>query len=357
MADPPVAVTRRRRGAIGLVLALAAILVVAGVVAGAVTLASRPGSSPPPAPRSLDTKTSCVYTGGTTAGLASFAQLTGQPVNCVLVYDDSNATWSHWADPWFAQSKYDWQPWLRADPAGRRVVISQEMIPDQVPSNWRELGADGAYDRYARELAANLVAAGMGNAVIRLGHEMNGSWYQDNVGNDPAQYQAWDAYWVQIVKTMRSVPGAHFVFDWNISTGGRDIPFSSYYPGNDVVNVIGVDVYDSDVPGDPSDPAVRWTSLENKPGGLGQIVAFARQHGKPLSFPEWGVVSAEDGGLGDDSVFATGIATVIKDNKVLYQAYFDHATGGVLTLADAPRTLRVWEQYFGRRGVINERPW
>jgi hypothetical protein len=347
------AVSRRRWGVIGLVLALAAIL----VVAGAVTLASETGSSPPSSPRSLDTKTSCVYVGGSITSLASFATLTGQPVNCVLVYNDSNTTWSQLVNPYFTQPKYGWQPWLSADPAVRRVVISQEMVPDQVPSNWRELGAAGAYDRYARELAANLVAGGMGNAVIRLGHEMNGAWYQDNVGNDPAQYQAWDAYWARIVRVMRSVPGAHFVFDWNISVAGRDIPFSSYYPGNDVVDVIGVDIYDSDVPGDPSDPAVRWTRLENEPGGLDQIVAFAREHGKPLSFPEWGVVSAADGGLGDDPAFVTGIATVIRDNKVLYEAYFDRATGGVMPLADAQRSLRVWEQYFGRQGVIDGRPW
>jgi Glycosyl hydrolase family 26 len=335
------------------ILALAAIL----VIAGAITLASSTGSPPKSTPRSLDTKTSCVYVGGTTAGLASFAKLTGQPVNCVLVYNDSTTTWSQWADPWFTQPKYGWQPWLQTDPSDRRVVISQEMIPDQVPSNWRDLGAEGAYDHYARELATNLVAAGMGNAVIRLGHEMNGGWYQDNVGSGPAQYRAWTAYWARIVKVMRSVPGADFVFDWNISTGGRDIPFSSYYPGNDVVDVIGVDIYDSDVPGDPSDPAARWTSLENAPGGLAQIVAFARAHGKPLSFPEWGVLSADDGGLGDDPAFVSGLATVIEDNKVLYEAYFDRTSGGVMPLADAPRSLAAWEKYFGPGGVIKGRPW
>jgi hypothetical protein len=42
---------------------------------------------------------------------------------------------------------------------------------------------------------------------------------------------------------------------------------------------------------------------------------------------------------------------------VLYEAYFDRATGGVMPLADAQRSLRVWEQYFGRQGVIDGRPW
>jgi hypothetical protein len=331
---------------VALALALAAIL----MIVGGVTLFS--SSSP----RSLDTKTTCVYTDGSINALTGFTGLTGQPVSCVLLYNDSNTTWSQWASPWFAQPKYGWQQWLRAEPA-RRVVLSQELVPDQVPSNWRELGAAGAYDRYARQLAVTLVAAGMGNAVIRLGHEMNGTWYHDSLGNDPAQYGAWTAYWARIVRAMRSVPGAHFLFDWNVNAGFRNIPFSSYYPGDDVVDVIGVDIYDSGMPGDPRDPAVRWTRLEKEPGGLAQIVAFAREHGKPLSFPEWGVVTTADGGLGDDPAYVTGIATAVKDNDVLFQAYFDRATGGVMPLQDAPRSLRTWVKYFGRQGVIDGHSW
>jgi len=123
------------------------------------------------------------------------------------------------------------------------------------------------------------------------------------------------------------------------------------------VDVIGVDIYDSGMPGDPADPSARWESLENKPGGLAQIVAFARAHGKPLSFPEWGVVDAGNGGLGDDPAFVRGIATVVKDNDVLYEAYFDRASGGVITLANAPQSLRTWKAYFGSQGVIKGRSW
>jgi hypothetical protein len=322
--------------------------------AGAVLFSS---SSHPLSPRSLNAKTTCVYAGNTTAALTGFAGLTGQPVNCVLLYNDSNTTWAEWAKPWFTNSSADWRGWIQADPSVRRVVLSQEMVPDNVPPNWRELGAAGAYDRYARQLAANLVAAGMGNSVIRLGHEMNGTWYHDALGNDPAQYGDWTAYWARLVRAMRSVPGAHFLFDWNVSAGYRNIPLDSYYPGDGVVDVIGVDIYDSGMPGNPRDPAVRWARLESEPGGLAEIMAFAREHGKPLSFPEWGVVTTGRGGLGDDPAYVTGIATAVKDNKVLYQAYFDRGVGGVMPLPDAPQSLRVWVKYFGLKGVIRGRPW
>ena len=104
-----------------------------------------------------------------------------------------------------------------------------------------------------------------------------------------------------------------------------------------MVDVIGIDVYDSGMPGNPRDPAVRWTRLDHEPGGLAQIVAFARRHGKPLSVPEWGVVNASGKGLGDDPAYVAGIAAVVKNNDVVYQAYFDRPVGGVMALKDAPQ--------------------
>ena len=80
---------------------------------------------------------------------------------------------------------------------------------------------------------------------------MNGTWYHDSLGNDPAQYGDWSAYWARIVKVMRSVSGAHFLFDWNVNAGYRNIPLASYYPGDSVVDVIGIDIYDSGMPGNP----------------------------------------------------------------------------------------------------------
>jgi hypothetical protein len=329
--------------------------------AAAVVLASlgwATASALPPGP--VDTKTTCVYTAGSRSALSRFDQLTGAQVNCALLYNDADKTWAEWAMPWFAGSSggdADWRQWLGADPATRRVVISQEMVPDGVPSNWRQIGAAGGYDGYARRLAANLVAAGMGHAVIRLGHEMNGTWYHDSLGNDPAQYGAWAAYWARIVTAMRSVPGARFLFDWNVNAGYRDIPLDEYYPGDNVVDVIGIDVYDSGMPGNPRDPAERWARLYHEPGGLAQIVTFARQHGKPLSVPEWGVVSAAGGGLGDDPAYVTGLAGLIRDNNVVYQAYFDRAVGGVMALQDAPQARRLWTKYFGPQGALRGRPW
>ena len=202
-----------------------------------------------------------------------------------------------------------------------------------------------------------LIAAGLGNAVIRLGHEMNGTWYHDSLGSNPAQYRDWATYYANIVRTMRSVKGAHFLFDWNVNAGYRNIPLNSFYPGNDVVDIIGLDIYDAGMPGNPQNQVARWRGLNDEPEGLSQIVAFARAHGKPLSFPEWGMDSTAGGGAGEDLTYIRGIAAAIKDNNVVYQSYFDRPTGGVLLLENSPQALRLWQEYFGQQGTIPGTPW
>jgi hypothetical protein len=311
--------------------------------------------------QALDSKTVCVQPGNDgVRSLAAFSSLVGRPVNCVVLFNDANPGWAQWTNPWFTHTsagERDWAAWLKVDPTDRRVVVTQEMVPSNVPSNWRVLGAAGAYDRYAHQLADNLVAAGMGNAVIRLGHEMNGTWYNDSLGNDPSHYRDWATYWAQIVRTMRSVPGSHFLFDWCVNAGYRGIPFGSYYPGDDVVDVIGVDIYDAGMPGNPQNQKSRWVSLHSEPCGLAQIVAFARKNNKPLSFPEWGLVSPGSGGLGNDPTYMRGIATTIEENQVVYQAYFNSKTHGVQLLRNAPQSLHVWEDYFGSGGPAAGRLW
>ena len=43
---------------------------------------------------------------------------------------------------------------------------------------------------------------------------------------------------------MKSVPGANFTFDWCVNAGYRAINLNAYYPGDDVVDVVGVVAHD-----------------------------------------------------------------------------------------------------------------
>src|SRR5690348_14776499 len=105
----------------------------------------------------------CVYDHNSIAGLAAFAALVGRrTVDCAMVYTGS-ADWSGWMDPWFLHHPdrdLNWAAWERRSVANdrRQLIISQPLIPSSLAStDWREAGAAGAYERYARRFARTLV--------------------------------------------------------------------------------------------------------------------------------------------------------------------------------------------------------
>jgi hypothetical protein len=332
---------------------------VLAVAAVALVILSAPFSidAAPPAPSvaawgreavRADTKTACVYTRNDLRLLAKFQRRVGRAFSCALVFNDAAPGWKGWIEPWVQvhpDPRFRWADWVAARP-GRRLVLTQSLVPASVPADWRRRGARGEYDRYARALARNLIRKGLGDTVIRLSHEMNGDWYRDNIGDTVREHRDWARYWARVVRVMRRQPGAHFVFDWNIAAGYRAIPFERYYPGDGVVDIVGIDFYDyrftRDVPARPG--AGRWRRQFTQPGGLGEAIAFAKAHGKPISLPEWGLAKPGRyrGGLGDNPDFVRRIARLVRTTPTVYQAYFESPTGDTKQLKDAPRSRAVY---------------
>ncbi|HVC24875.1 MAG TPA: glycosyl hydrolase, partial [Acidimicrobiales bacterium] len=254
---------------------------------------------------------------------------------------------------WVTQRPYGFAEWLAADPTRRTIVITQNLVPDDVATtpDWRALGASGAYNRYARELARTLVRTGFGYSVVRLGAEMNGPWETDWVGNGITNQREWARYFAQIVRTMRSVKGAHFLFDWNVNAAYEDIPLANYYPGNRYVDIVGADAYDeAPIPLPPVGSPSRWPTLVSQPVGLDSIYAFAARHHKPLSVPEWATLAQS----GDDGQYVTRMGQFILTHDVAYQSWFDNGDNGIspLDAAVAPRSLAAYVAYFGPRSRI-----
>ena len=105
---------------------------------------------------------------------------------------------------------------IRAEDVGHRFRV--EVTTENDGGSLRQ-GASGAYDQHFRQLAADLVAKGQGNAILRLGWEFNGDWYPWKAETDPA---AFAEYWRRIHGVMRSVPGAQGLrFDWNPAIGPK----------------------------------------------------------------------------------------------------------------------------------------
>ena len=246
-----------------------------------------------------------------------------------------------------------WSKW-RAMAPGRRLVLSVPMLvgpwnrsgPTRGPRAGEAVslakGATGEYDEHFAALGRNLVKWGLADTVVRLGWEFNGGWYTYRA-NTEAEARDFAAFFRRAVAAMRAAEGQKFLFCWNPAMEPAwDYDVEAAWPGDDAVDVIGIDVYDQSwkpdtypIPADATPEERRrrqeraWTlktgSAESF--GLPWWPAFAKRHGnKPLAVCEWGVCTREDGhGGGDDPLFVERMADFVLDpaNNVLFHCYFD----------------------------------
>jgi hypothetical protein len=208
------------------------------------------------------------------------------------------------------------------DRTGYRMTWGIPMLPDTGTTLAR--GAVGTYDHYFASIAQYLVAHHQGASTIRLGWEFNGFWFPWSAATCPTCFVT---YWRRIVTTMRSVPGSRFRFTWNPTIGTYGLPPSEAYPGDEFVDLIGMDVYDN-VAG-VADPHLRWRHLLDEPFGLTWFTGFARAHHRPITFPEWGLGFPPDG-VGDNPYFISHMAAFIRAQPTLVSAlYWNYGTSAL----------------------------
>ncbi len=220
-----------------------------------------------------------------TAGIAAFEGRLGRKVAHGHDYLDKR-TWATMLDlSWLAQK------WSAAGFANR-LVLTVPMIPDEGGSLAE--GAAGSYNARFRTLAEKLVKLGHGSAILRLGPEFNGSWFPWTM-NVPGGGARYAAYWRQIVATMRAVPGASFSFDWCANAGSswvaggtKQIEAADAWPGDDVVDYVGMDVYDQSWSPDRADPTARWDEFVNQKNGMAWHAGVRRQARQADDVPRMG---------------------------------------------------------------------
>ncbi|MFB8026626.1 glycoside hydrolase family 26 protein [Streptomyces sp. NPDC056465] len=228
-----------------------------------------------------------------------------------------------------------WAAWRRA--ADDRMFVlntpmlerNEERVSDSEVRGLLRAGAAGEFDAHFRRLAERLVLLGVPDTVIVLGWEMNGTTYTHRCGPDPV---AWKAYWTRIVTAMRSVSGQEFRFDFAPSRGRDAVPWTECYPGDDVVDIIGMDSYDQP-------PARTFDEQVNEPYGLQKQVDFAAEHGKPISFPEWGLFRN-----GDNPEYMRRMLEWIDLHEPVYQTITDYCPHGVWQCAENPESSRVFRE-------------
>ncbi|RKN11339.1 glycoside hydrolase family 26 protein [Streptomyces radicis] len=213
-----------------------------------------------------------------------------------------------------------WAEWRRAD-ADRLFVLNVPMLErneaglsDREVARQLARGAEGQFDHHFRALAENLVGHGLADTILVLGWEMNGTTYSHRCAPDP---DAWKAYWRRIVETMRDVEGQRLRFDFAPSRGRDAIGWDRCYPGDDVVDIVGMDSYDQP-------PGHDFEDHVTQPYGLAFHAEFAAAHGKPMSFPEWGLFRN-----GDNPAYMRRMLAWIEEHQPLYHTISDYCPHGV----------------------------
>lgn len=218
---------------------------------------------------------------------------------------------------------------------------NEEGIGDGEVARLLRQGAAGDFDEHFRTLGKRLVDLGVPDTVIVLGWEMNGTTYTHRCGPDP---ESWKKYWNRAVTAMRSVPGQKFRFDFTPSRGRDAVPWTQCYPGDDVVDIIGMDSYDQP-------RGMSFDEQIKEPYGLQEHVDFAAAHNKPISYPEWGLFRN-----GDNAQYMRRMLQWIDEKKPLYNTVTDYCPHGVWQCRSNPGASQVYRELLSGRDVLPTDP-
>lgn len=284
------------------------------------------------------------------AGVSTFEQWLGRPVNFAIEFTDwQNGGWASLSGP-------DWmlRPWADAK---RQLLLCACLIPKGDPATLQDI-ANGKTDATWSALADQLVRFMQSDAIIRIGHEMDGGWYPWKAPQGSGLEPAFAAAFRKVVTVMRArQPYARFKFCLNFATAWSDPAYlSAVYPGDDFVDFIGLDFYDRSwvsntypIPlnADPLDLLSRrriaWDA--NVVWRLERLRQFASDHRKDFIIPEWGCWHGDHGGE-DSAYFVHQVADWFEENGVAMSAYFDFSSARLsadpapLPLAAAAFTAR-----------------
>ena len=187
--------------------------------------------------------------------------------------------------------------------------------------------AKGAFDIYFRKAAQAVARTGKRDTVFALGWEANGSWFPWSIGSNPDGYKA---CFRRVAGVIRSVINGATI-EWPMAEKGH-LKFSveKAYPGDDVVDVVGLSFYDRF----PSFTSVQlWNvslqkSYNGGPVGLKTWLDLAKRHGKKLSLGEWAVSDGRGGGS-DNALFIEQVVAFLKQNAayIAYETYYNCGGG------------------------------
>jgi len=295
------------------------------------TPAATPTPTPTPTPSSSGTPRLSIFVGNNPSDLTQFASWLGRNPD-VLELHGGEASWSDW------MSSLSWQ-------AGRFKGMTSDIewsVPLIPAGATLDAAASGSYDSNYKALAQQFVKLWPDDKqiYIRLGWEFNGTgWRKWSAVGKAAQFIG--AY-RHFVDAFRSVAPGRFKFEWTPNIGDVGMDPTTAYPGDDYVDVIGMDFYyDTKYLG--TDPTKAWNTMVSEKWGLQWHQDFAAQHHKPTAYAEWGVNSNSAG------PYITLANKWFNDHHVLYQNYWNSNSNFQSDLSDGqfPQASATYKSVFG----------
>lgn len=153
-------------------------------------------------------------------------------------------------------------------------------------SSWTEVAAGADVEHW--QAIASVIESNWHSSTVylRYAHEFNGSWF--DWGVDTTEVTAFRTAFRLFRTTMlAALPGRDVKFVFAPNYGTWNYTVESIWPGNDVVDVVGISMYEWD----DYSTAAKWTAFNNSSIGPKKWLKFAASHGKPLALAEWGGTS------------------------------------------------------------------
>jgi hypothetical protein len=272
------------------------------------------------------------YVGNDPTDLIQFEKWLGKPVDQVAVHT-GRANWNDWVN----SIRWSLSRWTSMD---KPIAWT---IPFFADGGTLRAAAAGEYQIYYKQAAEILKDSRRDDSVIyvRIGEEFNGNWMPWSAAGHEQEFI--EAY-RQFVDAFRSVSN-RFRFEWNLNMGETRMEPTNAYPGDDYVDVVGMDFY-YNIQWNPTNATAAWDEMVHRPFGLDWLEQFAHVHKKPTAYPEWGVNSDGAG------PYIQNAAKWFSNHNVLYQRVWNSnsAFPGKLSDGKYPHAAAAYISSFGQTG-------
>jgi hypothetical protein len=180
-----------------------------------------------------------------------------------------------------------------------------------------QLCARGELDDEWQKFAFNAKARGRSgeDTVVSLAHEFNGTWFPWNPGN--VGVETWKGCWRHVYTAIKSASDLKVAWVFSATDHrGKEGDYAvdnawDAYPGDDYVDIIGVNRYGFRKLG--AFESTNWRDTCSNPQDLCAAARYARTHHKQLAVPEWSIDRGKYG-YGDNGFFVTMMYGFFVDN-------------------------------------------